>query len=266
MINEQVLTEEFEKYRPQLRSFILRMTASIEDSKDIVQETYIKAFKNIQSFRSDSTLKTWLFSIATNLSKDFLRSKKLWPETVTDICREKALGSPEFLKQMMNIRQTSPHGNFEIREHIAFCFTCIEKSLPIEQQVVLLLKEVYEFKVQEIAEIMNITEGVVKHALHNSRQKMIEIFDRRCSLINKTGICHQCSELNGIFNPKHELQKELMKIEMARDAGTKNKEELFDLRTQIVKSIDPFDSAASELELHHLEHNRNVMEEYLVKN
>ena len=165
----------------------------------------------------------------------------------------------------MTIRQTSPHGNFEIREHIAFCFTCIGKSLPIEQQVVLLLKEVYEFKVQEIAEIMGITEGVVKHALHNSRQKMIDIFDRRCSLINKTGICHQCSELNGIFNPKQNLQEELMKIEMARDAGKKNKEELFNLRTQIVKSIDPYNSAASELELVHLEHNRGVIEQMLEK-
>ena len=85
MITEKVLTEEFEKYRPHLKSFILRMTANIEDTKDIVQETYIKAFKKLQTFRSDSSLKTWIFSIATNICKDFLRSKKLWPDNVTDI-------------------------------------------------------------------------------------------------------------------------------------------------------------------------------------
>jgi len=42
---------------------------------------------------------------------------------------------------------------------------------------------------------------MVKYYLHAGRSKMIGIFDGRCALINKEGVCHQCSELNGIFNP-----------------------------------------------------------------
>jgi len=48
---------------------------------------------------------------------------------------------------------------------------------------------------------------------------MIEVFDHRCSLINKAGICHQCTELIGIFNPKQNVREEFMKIQMVRDAG-----------------------------------------------
>ena len=192
-----------------------------------------------------------------------MKSKKRWPETVTDICREEALGNRRFFQEAMQIRETSPQGKFEIKEHIAFCFTCVSKSLPLEQHLVLLLKEVYGFKVKEIAQIINQTAAMVKYYLHVSRSRMIEVFDHSCSLINKQGICHQCTELNGIFNPKQKVQEELVKIEMVRDAANKSKDELFDLRMKILRELDPLESGAVELQLHHLEHNRQVMENYL---
>ncbi len=257
------LTPEFETFRGELKSFILRMTASVQDAEDIVQETYIKAHAKMNTFRGESSLKTWVFSIASNLARDLLRAKKRWPENVTDICREEVLGNRQFFQEAMQIRETSPQGNFEIKEHIAFCFTCVSKSLPLEQQLALLLKEVYGFSVKEIAQILDQTDAMVKYYLHTGRSKMIEIFDHRCSLINKQGICHQCTELNGIFNPKQKAQEELVKIEMARDAENKSKEELFDLRMKILQELDPFESGAAELQLHHLEHNRQVMEKYL---
>ncbi len=260
------LTAEFEIFQGELRSFILRMTASVQDAEDIVQDTYLKARSKLDSFRGESSLKTWVFAIASNLAKDLLKSKKRWPETVTDICREEALGNRQFFQEAMHIHETSPQGKFEIKEHIAFCFTCVSKSLPLEQHLVLLLREVYGFKVKEIAEIINNTEAMVKYYLHVSRNRMIEIFDHRCSLINKQGICHQCTELNGIFNPKQKAQEELVKIEMVRAAGDRNKQELFDLRTKILQELDPFESGAAELQLHHLEHNRQVMENYLGEN
>lgn len=257
------LTTEFETFQGELKSFILRMTASVQDAEDIVQETYLKASSKIDTFRGESSLKTWVFRIASNLAKDLLKSKKRWTEDVTDICKDAALQNPQFFQQAMHIRQTSPQGNFEIKEHIAFCFTCVSKSLPLEQHLALLLKEVYGFKVKEIARIMDQSDAMVKYYLHVSRSRMIEVFDHRCSLINKQGICYQCTELNGIFNPKQKAQEELAKIEMARDAEDKSKEELFDLRMKILQELDPLTSGAAELQLHHLEHNRQVMEKYL---
>lgn len=251
----ELLNKEFELCRPQLKSYILRITASLEDTEDIVQDTYLKAVSKILTFKGESSLKTWIFAIASNLAKDNLKAKKRWTENVTDISREVALSNRDFLKDMMNIRLTSEQGNFEIKEHIAFCFTCIAKSLPMEQQITLLLKEVYDFKVKEIAEILGNTEAMVKYYLHTSRTKMIHIYEGRCALINKQGTCHQCSELNGIFNPKQKAQEEIVKIDMAREADNKDKEYLFDLRMKVVKGIDPFQSGAAELQLHHLEHN-----------
>jgi RNA polymerase sigma-70 factor (ECF subfamily) len=262
MTTDELITE-FETFQGELKSFILRMTASLQDTEDIVQDTYLRAQSKLHTFRGESSLKTWVFSIASNLARDMLKSKQRWPENVTDICKDAALNNPQFFREALHIRETSPQGQFEIKEHIAFCFTCVSKSLPLEQHLALLLKEAYGFKVKEIARIMDQTEAMVKYFLHVARSKMIEVFDQRCSLINKQGICYQCTELNGIFNPKQKEQEELAKIEMVRDARNKNKEELFDLRLKILQELDPFESGAAELQLHHLEHNRQVMKKYL---
>jgi len=260
------LATQFLNIQRELKSFLLRMTASVQDTEDIVQDTYIKAQAKIDTFRGESSLKTWIFSIASNLARDLLKSKKRWPESVTDICREETLGNRQFFEEAIHIRETSPQGDFEIREHIAFCFTCIAKSLPLDGHLVILLKEVYGFKVREISQILQMSEALVKYHLHMNRNKMMEIFDHRCSLINKQGICHQCTELNGIFNPKQKAQEELVKIEMVREAEIRSMDELFKLRMKILQELDPFESGASELQLHHLEHNRQVMEKYLNEN
>ena len=259
-MNQETLNLEFENCRGQLKSYLLRITASVQDAEDLVQDTWLRASDKLASFKGNSSLKTWIFALGSNLARDNLRARKRWPENVSDICRDAALNNREFFQEAMTIRQTSPQGQFEIKEHITFCFTCISKSLPLEQQLCLFLKEVYEFKVAEIAEILEVTVAMVKYYLHTSRGKMIDIFQGRCSLINKEGVCHQCTELNGIFNPKQKAQEELVKIAMVREAEKGDKERLFDLRMRIVQGIDPFESPAAELQLHHLEHNRGVME------
>lgn len=265
-MNNDTLAQEFEACKDQLKSYILRITTSVQDTEDIVQDTYIKAQTKLDTFKGESSLKTWIFAIASNLAKDLLKSKKRWTENVTDICKDAAMNSETFFQEAMQIAHTSPQGAFEIKEHIAFCFTCVSKSLPLEQQLTVLLKEVYDFKVKEIAIILEQSDAMVKYYLHTGRSKMIEVFDHRCSLINKEGVCHQCSELNGVFNPKQNQQEALAKVQLVKDANSKDKEQLFDVRMLVLKGLDPFKSGAAELQLHHLEHNRQVMEKYLEKN
>ncbi|MEM7380832.1 MAG: RNA polymerase sigma factor [Bacteroidota bacterium] len=261
-MTQEQLTTEFELSRPQLKSYILRITASIQDAEDIVQDTYIKASNKLDSFKGESSLKTWFFTIASNLAKDNLRAKKRWTADVTDICREKALSNPNYFPEIAKIQQTSAHAKFEIMEHITFCLTCISKSLPLEQQICMLLKEIHGFKISEIAHILSISEAMAKYNLHTARTKMVSIFEGRCALINKKGTCHQCSELNGIFNPKQQFEEEKNKIAFAKKANDPDRQHLLDLRLEIVKKTDPFTSNGHDLQLHHLEHNRKIMENF----
>ena len=235
------------QHQTALKSFLYRFTTSTEDTEDIAQETFAKAFQKFDTFTGNSSFRTWLFSIATNLAKDHLRAKKRWTPTAQDKCKELIGSTPELATELHNINQTSPYGKYEIQEHIDFCFTCIMKTVSLEQQLSLMLADIYDFKVAEIAEILQTTTGVVKHCLHNARTTMRNIFEQRCSLINKKGICYQCSELNGFNNTKAETQRIIAEMELVKASQDPDKERLFFMRAHIVKAIDPLYANGTDL-------------------
>ncbi|HEY9261098.1 RNA polymerase sigma factor [Chitinophaga sp.] len=237
----------FAEFQNPLKSYLYRLLTDRNDVDDITHDTFIKAFTRISTFQQEASMKTWVFKIATNLAYDHLRKAKRWQPDAQDRGADLAIGSEEVRQAFWKVHDTSPAGAYEMREHIDFCFTCISKTLPIENQVALILKDMYDFPTKEICLILGKTEGVVKHLLNDARNIMTNIFENRCALINKNGVCHQCSHINEIFNPKHNQQEQLMKLELVKASKKYNREALFTLRTLLVKAIDPLHAAGTDL-------------------
>ncbi|MGZ4008728.1 MAG: RNA polymerase sigma factor [Mucilaginibacter sp.] len=238
----------FAGFQNQLKSYLYRLLTDRNDVDDLTHDTFIRAFDKISTFNQDSSLKTWVFKIATNLAYDHLKKLKRWPADAQDQGAVLAIGTEEIGQSFRIVHQTSNAGTYEMKEHIDFCFTCISKTLPIENQVALILKDIYDFQVKEICLILEKTEGVVKHLLNSSRDTMTNIFDNRCALVNKNGVCDQCSQLNGIFNPKQDQQEQRMKLELVKASTKFDRAELFKLRTTLVKAIDPLHSSGADLQ------------------
>ncbi|MBX2872270.1 MAG: sigma-70 family RNA polymerase sigma factor [Saprospiraceae bacterium] len=255
----------FINFQDQLKSYLFRLLASRADAEDIAHDTFIRAFDKLASFRGDASLKTWVFQIATNLAHNTLQKRKRWTPDVSQQAKDIVLSNPLLVSRLEQTAQTSPFGKYEIKEHIDTCFTCIGKNLPIENQMALLLKDVYDFSVKEIMQILHKSEGQVKYFLQKARTSMTDIFDHRCALVNQEGICHQCSELNGWFNPKQNLQEAKMKIRFVREAEQHDKQKLFDMRTQLIKALDPLRSDGNELQSTLLDCNRMAMGEMAVE-
>ncbi len=237
----------FIKFRDQLLSFVYRIVNHREEAEDIVQETYMKAVKKLDQFDHKSSHKTWTFAIAINIAKDSQRAKRRWGADWQDIGKTHNQENPHILQKRKNIPDDQPFNKFVIKEHINFCFTCINKTLPLDQQICLLLKEVYQFKIREIILITAMTEGQVKHAIANARSMLNRIFAHRCALINKKGICHQCTELNHLFNPAQNSQIEINKLSLTKSAQKENYPYLLDLRLALVRAINPLQAEGTEL-------------------
>ncbi len=238
----------FAEFQPKLKSYLYRLLTDRNDTDDLTHDTFVKAFDKISTFKGNSAFKTWVFQIATNLAYDFLKKKKRWLPNAQDQAKSLAM-STEYIQQLFVMtNQTSNRGRYEVKEHIDFCFTCISKTLTLEEQIAIILKDIYSFSRTEIADILGKTEGVVKHLLFNGRKTMIEIFDNRCALINKNGACHQCTELAGIYNPKQTKQEELMKIKMVKSSEKEPKEKLYQLRADLVAAIDPLNSEGADMQ------------------
>jgi RNA polymerase sigma-70 factor (ECF subfamily) len=251
----------FSGFQHQLKSYLYRLLANRNDAEDLTHDTFIKGFDKLSTFKGEASLKTWVFQIATNLAYNHLQRQKRWTPDVSEKAKQLVLENPSLQQRISKVHETSPDAVYDIKEHIDTCFTCIAKNLPIENQIAVLLKDVYDFSVAEICMILDKTDGTVKYLLQDGRKTMTTVFDNRCALVNKNGVCHQCSELNGWFNPKENQQQALMKLDLVKGSAKYDRDELYRLRAALVKAINPLRSEGADLQDILLKCNRMAMGE-----
>lgn len=224
-----------EPWRKPLFGYIYRMVALRQDAEDLLQDVFVRVLENIREYRGEARFKSWLFGIATHACLDHLRQRKRWRVEAQRIGEQETTEHPEQLAGLREL-MSEPGFVYEIREHIAFCFSCIARSLSPEEQAAVMLKEVLEFTSEEAAAILRVSEPVFRHRLSDARAKMTEAFDGLCSLINKQGVCYQCAGLREIAVEKNRGAN-LVQIEVAPGVAV-NSESLFEARAAIVRNTD----------------------------
>lgn len=160
---EKLVTE----YERAVYAIAQRMTGNAEDAADMTQETFIKAYNSLSSFRGDSKFSVWLYRIANNVCLDFLRSRSRRPtvslstedddgeETQLDIADESQ--SPELLLESALTRDAVRRGL---------------DSLPPDYKQILLLREIQGLSYEEIAAALGIESGTVKSRIFRARKRL----------------------------------------------------------------------------------------------
>jgi RNA polymerase sigma-70 factor (ECF subfamily) len=230
----------------EIESFLYRLTANRHDAEDLAQEVWLRVHRGLSDFASRSSFRTWLFQIAVNVARDHHRARQRWPENTQDLAKDLAESGPETALEFRRVQREAAHNRFEISEHIDFCLTCIMKTLPLEQQLAVMLCEMYRFTNQQAAEVVGVSLGVLKHLLHDARHTLDQVFDRRCALINKSGICHQCTQLNGFFNPAQKDHEARAAHDLER-AAADGRASLLDLRLELAAGINPLHATGTDL-------------------
>jgi RNA polymerase sigma-70 factor (ECF subfamily) len=246
--DESAFNELMAAHAREIRSYLYRMTASREDAEDLSQVVWVRVFRNLAKFEGRSSFRTWVFVIATRAARDHHRVRQRWPVDAQDRGRALAEAGPAAAEEFRRVARDAEAARYEIREHIDFCLTCIMKTLPLHEQLAVLLADIYGFTAQEGADILEVTLGVFKHLLHTARATMERIFEHRCALISKTGACHQCSELNGFFNPAQDQQAELARLDLVRAANDRDHHRLLELRLALARAINPLHSPGTDLQ------------------
>jgi RNA polymerase sigma-70 factor (ECF subfamily) len=179
--------EQAMEFMPSLYTAALRMTRNPADAEDLVQETYLKAYRGFGGFQEGTNLKAWLYRILTNTYINSYRAKKRRPEE-SDIEDVEDL----YLYRRLGAETTAAAGRSaedQVLEH----FTESEikealESLPEQFRIAVLLGDVEGFSYKEIAEILDIPIGTVMSRLHRGRralQKRLYEFGRQRGLIEE---------------------------------------------------------------------------------
>ena len=161
----------FEKIVNQYQSMVVnlcfKMTASHEDAEDLAQEVFIKIWDKADQFRGDSSLQTWIYRVAINISLNHNRKNKI-----------KSLF--QSIEATFNIgHHDNPQKKLEDSEKQNVVITAI-KSLPENQQIALSLRTYKELSYEEISEVMNVSissvESLIFRAKRNLKKKLVKYY------------------------------------------------------------------------------------------
>ncbi len=174
-------------YRAQLRAHCYRMLGSLPDADDALQDTLLRAWRGLARFEGRSSLRSWLYTIATNAS---LRAIEKRPRRILPVDYgpsvdphdhpAEALAEPVWLEPFPDAELglesdlLGPDARYEQRESIELAFTAALQYLPARQRAVLILREVLGFSARETAEVLQTSSVSVDSALQRAHRTIDE--------------------------------------------------------------------------------------------
>lgn len=231
-------------HESQLRGVVRKIVGHPDDSEDIIQEAMVKAWNGIGGFRLEAAFSTWLTKIAMRSALDFLRKQKRWRAQAqiayANLCAESEELGGEVMAQF-----AAPDFSYEVREHIAYCFTCVGRSLPPDEIAALILRDVVGMSAAEACDVLGITDSVLRHRLAAARKSMSDQYEGLCTLVSKTGMCHQCKGLQmaaaegkkgGAFPDIADFAARCAVVRDCKTTGMKNLHDVFWRRTAEIES------------------------------
>ena len=162
--DERAFGKLVERYETKVYSLAMKMLRNPEDAEDVLQDTFLRAYRGIKSFQGNSTFSTWIYRITANSALMRLRKKKL-PTVSIDDAGER--------ETPINIADWSP-GPVEqlLTQETQKAMDEAIEALPPEFKQVFILRDVEELSNSEVAEILDLSVAAVKSRLHRARLKV----------------------------------------------------------------------------------------------
>jgi RNA polymerase sigma-70 factor (ECF subfamily) len=173
-------SDDLEQYRRELTGYCYRMLGSAFEADDAVQETMVRAWRSRDGFEGRSSVRSWLYRIATNVCLDLLRGRQrralamdLGPSGTADSFRGSTLPEHAWVTPVPDARVLPDDGDpaelAATRESIRLAFVTALQRLPARQRAVLILREVLRWQASEVAELLETTVASVNSALQRAR-------------------------------------------------------------------------------------------------
>jgi RNA polymerase sigma-70 factor (ECF subfamily) len=177
------LTAQLEQHRVELTGYCYRMLGSTFEAEDAVQETFVRAWRSLDRFEGRSTLRSWLYRIATNVCLTMLgasqrraRPMDMAPASTADQPLPPPLSESLWVEPMPDTRVVAdggdPAGVTVARESVRLAFIAALQHLPPRQRAVLILREVLRWKADEVAELLDTSVASVNSALQRARSTL----------------------------------------------------------------------------------------------
>ena len=168
--DEAAFGELVQRHRRELHLHCYRMTGSFDEAEDLVQETFLRAWRKRDSFEGGPGFRAWLYRIATNACLDALRSSRRRPSTVQSFAEVPWLQPyPDRLLDELAPSDTQPDAVVVARETIELTYLAVIQLLPPRQRAVLILRDVLDWSAAEAAAMLEMSVAAANSALQRAR-------------------------------------------------------------------------------------------------
>src|SRR5436190_7185680 len=185
--DENAYASLVEPHRSELHAHCYRMLGSVHDAEDALQETLLRAWRGLSRFEGRSSLRSWLYTIATNTSLSLIekRPKRVLPIDYAPAADpHEGPGEPvvesvwiePYPDERLGLEDgyAAPESHYEQRESVELAFVAALQNLPANQRAVLILREVLGFSAREAAETLETSTASGNSALQRARQTVDE--------------------------------------------------------------------------------------------
>jgi RNA polymerase sigma-70 factor (ECF subfamily) len=148
------------------------LTRRPEDARDVYQEAFLKAYKNLHRFRFECSFYTWLYRIVTNVCLDHLRRRKSRPEDQAPESADEGEASPDFFERQREMNASSDPERAAIGKQIGIQITVAMGQLSARERVIFEMKHFQGLKLRAIGEMLGTTEETVKNSLFRATRKL----------------------------------------------------------------------------------------------
>ena len=152
------------KYQHRIAAVVSRFVRDYGDCQDVVQDSFIRAYKSLPGFRGDSQFYTWMYRIAVNTAKNHLASKKRRPSSDVE------LEDAEFIDGGVYVQNNDTPEHELLRDEIAKVVSKALDQLPDDIRQAITLREMEGLSYEEIADVMNSPVGTVRSRIFRARE------------------------------------------------------------------------------------------------
>jgi RNA polymerase sigma-70 factor (ECF subfamily) len=174
----------FSDYKDRIYRLARSLTGKRDDAEDVVQEVFFRVYKNINSFRGESNIYTWIYRITVNMATDYMKYRKKLPSNVLieDLgYKVDGMIDPNF--------QNNPEIKLLSNEAMKKCLHSLTECLQKNERKVFCLSITLNLPYKTVAEILDCSVGYVKGTLHRAKKKWTGYMENKCEHIKKSNPC-----------------------------------------------------------------------------
>lgn len=193
-----------QNYGTYIYNFALKLSGNVKDAEDLTQNTFIKAWRNLETLKDMKAIKKWLRTICLNEYRMKLKKEKkldiTYIEKIEDIERDGHLLSACIPSLQEEVILTE-----EVEKLRNGCFFAMSNTLTLHQRITFSLIDMLGLSIMEVAEILEITPKAVKGLLYRARMNLESFFHNHCSMLDVQNAC-QCLAWKDFVEQRADMQ------------------------------------------------------------